>query len=316
LRLAPDDVINYSNLAFTYVCLNRLDEAKSILDEALARKLDGSTLHGNLYDIAFLRDDAPAMGEQVAWYAGRPDVLNYSLEYQSNTERYYGHLSKARDLARRAVESALRLENKDVAGTWQVGAALQEAALENVAATKQAVTQALAMSSTWVVKAWGAYALAQAGDVSRAKALADELGKIEPQPTMLKSYWLPTVKAAIDVDRRDSAQALLELEATVPYELSADGSLDPGYVRGQAYLLAHNGKAAAAEFQELIDHRGLVTNFVTGALAHLYIARAHAMAGDTAKAKAAYQDFFTLWKDADPYIPILKQAKAEYAKLE
>jgi eukaryotic-like serine/threonine-protein kinase len=130
-------------------------------------------------------------------------------------------------------------------------AALQEAELENVPATRRAVTQALAISSTWVVKAWGAYALAQAGDISRAQALAEELGKIDPQPTMLKSYWLPTVKAAIEVDRRDPAQALVDLEATVPYELTADGNLDPDYVRGQAYLFAHNGKAAAAEFQKI-----------------------------------------------------------------
>jgi eukaryotic-like serine/threonine-protein kinase len=164
-----------------------------------------------------------------------------------------------------------------------------------------------------------ALALARVGEASRAKALAEELEKNYPTNTLLKLYWLPTINAAIELRRRNASQALVNLEAAAPYELgNAEGFINylyPAYVRGQAYLLAHNDPAAAAEFQKLVDHKGIVGNFVTGPLAYLQIGRANAMAHDTAKARAAYQDFFTLWKEADPDIPILKEAKAEYAKL-
>jgi hypothetical protein len=178
----------------------------------------------------------------------------------------------------------------------------------------------LALSPGRDVKVVAALTLARAGDAARAKALAEELEKTYPTNTLMKLYWLPTINSAIEVGKNNSSQALVDLEPAAPYELGLAGVfinyLYPAYVRGQAYLLAHNGAAAATEFQKLPDHRGIVGNFVTGALAHLQIARAYAMAGDTAKAKAAYQDFLTFWKDADPDIPILKEAKAEYARLQ
>ena len=178
----------------------------------------------------------------------------------------------------------------------------------------------MALSPGWNVKVAAALALARSGDASRAKALAEELEKNYPTSTVLKLYWLPTVNAAIELSKGNSAKALVDLEAAAPDELGLAGMfinyLYPVYARGQTYLLAHNGTAAAAEFQKVLDHRGIVTNFVTGSLAHLQIGRAYAMAGDTTKAKAAYKDFLTLWNDADPDIPILKQAKAEYAKLQ
>jgi len=169
------------------------------------------------------------------------------------------------------------------------------------------------------VKAVAALTLARTGDVPRAKALVAELEKNYPLNTMLKLYWLPTINAAIEIDTGNSSQAIVDLEAAAPYELGGAGFINylyPAYVRGQAYLLGPNGTAAVTEFQKLLDHRGIVLNFVTGSLAHLQLGRAYAMAGDTAKAKTAYADFLTLWKDADPDIPILKQAKAEYAKLQ
>jgi hypothetical protein len=162
--------------------------------------------------------------------------------------------------------------------------------------------------------------LAKIGEIPRARALAEELQKSNPTNTLMNLYWLPTINAAIEIGKGNSSQATTDLEPAGPYELGLAGigvnNLYPAYVRGQAYLLAHNGAAAAAEFQKLLDHRGLVGNFVTGSLAHLQIGRAYAMSGDTAKAKAAYRDFFTLWKDADPDVPILKQARAEYSKLQ
>jgi tetratricopeptide (TPR) repeat protein len=188
--------------------------------------------------------------------------------------------------------------------------------LGNTPYAKQGVTAALALSPGRDVKVAAALTLARIGDAPRAEALAQELEKSYPTNSMLNLFWLPTIMAATKLNHGNSSQALLDLEAAAPYELSNGGNLEPAYVRGQAYSLAHNGVAAAAEFRKLLDHSGVVTNFVTGALAHLQIGRAYAMAGDTAKAKAAYQDFLTLWKDADPDIPIYKAAKAEYAKLQ
>ena len=319
LRLGPN-VVDYANLGLTYIVLNRLPEAKSTFDEAVAHKLDGGTLRGSMYVLAFLQGDAEQMQRQVTWGAGKPGDEDPLISAQSDTEAYYGRMSKARDFSRRAVESAIRADSKETAALWQINAALREAELGNTALASQGVAAALALAPGRDVKLAGALALARIGDVARAKALVEELQKSYPTDTMLKLYWLPTINAAIEVNKGNSSQAVVDLEAAAPYEFGQAGSfincLYPAYVRGQAYLLEHNGAAAAAEFQKLLDHRGMVQNFVTGALAHLQVGRAYAMAGDTAKAKAAYQEFFTLWKDADSDIPILKEAKAEYGKMQ
>ncbi|HXZ33584.1 MAG TPA: hypothetical protein VEH30_15010, partial [Terriglobales bacterium] len=320
LRLSPDQVTSYANLGATYVDLNRLDDAKAAFDQALARKLDDGFLRQQMYFLAFLRGDAGQMEQQVAWGAGKPGDEDLLLSIQSDTEAYYGQMNKARDFSRRAMDSAVRADSKETAASWQVNAALREAELGNAALARQGVAAALALSPGRDVKVIAALALARIGDAPRAKALVGELEKNYPTNTMLKLYWLPTVNAASALDTGDFSQAIVDLEAAGPYELGQAALfvnyLYPAYLRGQAYLLANNGNAAAAEFQKLLDHRGIVLNFVTGVLAHLQIGRAYAMAGDTAKAKAAYQDFFNIWKDADPDIPILKQAKAEYAKLQ
>ena len=319
LRLAPDQVINYANLGAIYLNLNRLDDAKATFDQALARKLDSGLLRANIYLLAFLRGDAGQLEQQVAWGAGKPGDEDLLLSIQSDTEAYYGQMNKARDFSRRAMDSAVRADSKEAAASWQVNAALREAELGNADRARQGVTTALALFPGRDVKVVAALTLARTGDVPRAKALVGELEKNYPLNTMLKLYWLPTINAAIAVDTGNSSQAIVDLEAAAPYELGGAGFINylyPAYVRGQAYLLPHNGSAAAAEFQKLLDHRGNVGNFVTGALCHLQLGRAYALSGNTTKAKAAYQDFLTLWKDADPDIPILKQAKAEYAKLQ
>jgi tetratricopeptide (TPR) repeat protein len=320
LQLAPDAVSGYSNLGFDYLALNRLDEAKATFDQALARKLDGVFLRDNMYGFAFLRGDSGQMAQQVAWGAGKPGAEDVLLSAQSDTEAYYGRLSEAREFSRRAVDSAVRADSKETAALWQANAALREAECGDTASAKQDVTAALALSPGQDVKVAAALALARIGDAPRATALDRELEKDYAENTLLKLYWLPTINAAIELNQGNSTQALVSLEAAAPYELGfAETFINyvyPAYVRGQAYLLAHNGTAAAAESQKLLDHRGIVGNFVTGALAHLQLARAYAMAGDTAKARSAYKDFLTLWKDADPNIPILKEAKAEYAKLQ
>ena len=320
LRLAPDNISSYENLAFTNINLNRLEEAKAAFDQAFAHKLDGGALREIIYFFAFLRGDAAQMEQQVAWGAGEPGDEDPLLSAQSDTEAHFGRMSKALDFSRRAVDSAVRADSRETAALWQVNAALRDAELGNSVSARQGVSAALALSQGREVKVVAALTLARTGDAARAKALAEELEKSYPTHTMLKLYWLPTINAAIELNKGNSSQALAYLETAEAYELGSTGMninyLYPAYVRGQAYLMAHNGTAAAAEFQKLLDHRGIVLNFVTGSLAQLQIGRAYAMAGDTAKAKAAYQDFFTLWKDADSDIPIYKQARTEYAKLK
>jgi serine/threonine protein kinase/tetratricopeptide (TPR) repeat protein len=319
LRLAPS-VTSYGNTGLNYINLNQLDQAKAILDQALAHKMDGGNLRQLLYLVAFLRRDAGQMEEELAWSSGKPGDEDPMFSTQSDTEAYYGRMKKARDFSRRAIDSAKRADAKEAAALWQANASLREAELGNAAVARQDAVAALALSSGRDVKLATAFALARCGDAERAKALSEELAKAFPTNTMLKLYWLPTINAAIEVDKGNSSQALMDLEAAAPYELGLAGTfinyIYPAYVRGQAYLQAHNGAAAAAEFQKLVEHRGIVGNFVTGALVRLQIGRAYAMAGDSGKAKAAYQEFFAIWKDADPDVPILKEAKAEYAKLQ
>jgi tetratricopeptide (TPR) repeat protein len=315
------NLIGYTNLASIYLALNRTDDAKKMIEQAQERKFEGDVLHSTIYQLAFIGSDTAEMDRQVAWAAGKPGTEDQLLSSQSDTEAYHGQLGKARDFSRRAVDAAVRSDSKEAAAMWQVNAALREAEFGNTATAKQDVAAALALAPGRDVKLLSALTLARCGEAGRAKAIAGELEKSYPSQTILKVYWLPTIKAAIELDANNSALALVSLEAAAPYELGGPsqfqlGTLYPAYIRGQAYLAAHNGTAAAAEFQKFLDHRGIVINFPLGALAHLGLARAYSMAGDTAKAKSAYQDFFLIWKDADPDIPILKEAKAEYAKLQ
>jgi eukaryotic-like serine/threonine-protein kinase len=261
------------------------------------------------------------MERQVAWAAGKPGSEDLLLSFQSDTEAYYGRRTKARDFSRRAADAAVRADSRETAAIWQVNAALREVEFGNSAAAKQDVAAALTLAPGRDVKLLAALTLARVGETARAKAIVEELAKSYPSQTVLKVYWLPTVKAAIELSINNSEQALVFLEAAAPYELGTPpqlqlGTLYPAYIRSQAHLMAHNGGAAVTEFQKFLDHRGVTINFPMGALAHLQLARAYMMSGDTAKAKTAWQDFFALWKDADPDIPILKQAQAEYAKLQ
>jgi eukaryotic-like serine/threonine-protein kinase len=321
LRLDPNDVIAYGNLAEGFLAVNRLDEAKAAIDQAQARKLDGGILRLAAYFLAFLRNDSAQMEQQVEWGSGKPGDEDLLLSAQSDTEAFHGRLVRARDLSRRAIDSAVRADSKETAALWQVNAALREAEFGNTAQTKQGVSAALALAPGRDVKLLGALAMARTGDAARAKAMVDQLEKSNPSNTVLKLYWLPILNATAELNGGNSARGLEHLEAAAPYELGEPppfqlGTLYSAYLRGQAYLLAHNGSAAAIEFQKLIDHRGIVLNFPLGALAHLQLGKAYALSGDEAKSRAAYQDFFALWKDADPDIPILKEAKTEYAKLQ
>ncbi|MGA8103241.1 MAG: tetratricopeptide repeat protein, partial [Candidatus Acidiferrales bacterium] len=321
LRLEPNTVSSYSNLAGFYLAVNRPDDAEKMIEQAQERKLDGDLLHTIIYQLAFLKGNAAEMERQVAWAAGKPGDEDRLLSIQSDTEAYYGRLLRARDFSRRAVDAAVRDDSKETAALWQVNAALREAEFGNPAAAKQDVAAALALAPGRDVQLLAGLALARIGETAHAKAIVEELEKNYGSDTILKVYWLPTIKAAAELNANNAAQAVVFLEAAAPYELGEPPQLPfatmyPVYVRGQAQLLAHNGAAAAAEFQKFLDHGGITINFPLGALAHLGLARAYVLAGDTPKAKAAYQDFFALWKDADPDIAILIAAKAEYAKLQ
>ena len=321
LRLEQNNVVAFSNLAQNYLALNRPDDAKTTVDQAFARKLDGGALRQWAYYLAFMRGDSTQMSEHLNWSAGKPAAEDLLLSQQSDTEAYYGRLTKARDFSRRAADSAIRADSKETAALWRASAALREAEFGNPALAKQDVAAALALSPGRDVKVLAALVLGRVGDTAHAKALTDELEKNNPSNTVLKLYWLPTLRAVNELNSGNAAQAVVLLEAAAPYELGEPpptqaGMIYPAYLRGQAYLASHNGAAAAAEFQKLIDHRGIVLNLPTGVLARLGLARARALSGDTAGAKAAYQDFLNLWKAPDADIPILKDAKAEYERLK
>lgn len=319
LHLDPDSVLNYGNVAASDVALNRFDEAQATLRKGQAHGLDGVIIHENLYSLAFLRADNAEMERQVAWGAGKPGAEDQLLSQQSDTEAYFGKFRRARELSRRAVDSALRADAKETAAIWQVNAALREIEVGNVAKARQAVDAAQALTPSREVNILAALVLTRTGDSPRAKAMIDKLANEHPSYTILKVYWLPTLKASLEVESGNAESALSLLQTAAPYELgeaSYISNMYPAYVRGQAYLLANNGGAAAAEFKKLLDHPGIVQNDILGVLSHLQLARAIAATGDKDGARNQYKHFLSLWKDADPDIPALKEAKAEYAKLQ
>jgi serine/threonine protein kinase/tetratricopeptide (TPR) repeat protein len=319
-RIDPNSAVNLGNLMLSYAALNRLDEAKATYQEAIARKLDHEGLHVYRYGLAMVEGDAAEMDRQVAWGAGKAGVEDMFLSTQSDTEAFSGRLGKAREFSQRAVELARQNQQKGTAAGWQIDEALREAEVGNLDQSRKAAAAALALASDRFTQVLGALALARAGDSPQAQKIADNLAKEFPVDTAVNSYWLPVIRASLAINQHEPAKAIELLQPSTTYELglispSYMGSLYPVYVRGQAYLLLHRGKEATTQFQKFLDHRGIVMNFPLGALAHLGLARAYAAQDDTAKARTAYQDFFALWKDADPDLPILKQAKQEYAKL-
>jgi tetratricopeptide (TPR) repeat protein len=332
LRLAPDQLINYANLANYTLALQRFEETWQIIHEAQARKADDFVLHNALYGLAFLSSDFAGMAEQQQWFVGKPEE-NFGLALASDAEAYAGHLRKAWELTKRSVDSAMRADNKESSAIWESSAALEEAAFGNTTEARQTAAEALKLAPTSQgVEVEAALAFAMAGDTARAESLAQDLNKRHPLDTQMQSLWLPAIQAQLALNRKNPASALTALQAASPIEfgqinfMANISCLYPTYVRGEAYLAAGQGKEAAAEFQKILDHSGIVWNCWTGALAHLGVARANALQARTSqgadadaarvRALAAYKDFLTLWKDADPDIPILKEAKAEYAKLQ
>jgi eukaryotic-like serine/threonine-protein kinase len=317
LRLNPASGVRYAGVSWAYLNLNRLEEARAVAGEAQKKDIDSPFLHLSLYMLAFLENNATGMTKQLTWAADKPgfeDVLQWC---ESNTFAYFGRLGQARELSHRALASAQRAERKETAAAYEANAALREAHFGNAAKARERAEVAVNLSAGRDVQYIAALALAFAGDTRRVQSLAGGFAKHFPEDTVVQVNYLPTLNAQLALNAHNFAKAIEILQPAVPYELgNVAGNLYPIFVRGQAYLAGHRGREAAVEFQKILDHRGITLNDPVGALAHLQLGRAYAMQGDSAKAKAAYQDFLTLWKDADPDIPILKQAKAEYAKLK
>jgi len=331
LRLAPNEVALYELLAYYALALQRFDEAQQIIHQA--PKLDDFLMQSASYGLAFLGADSAGMAERQKWFAGKQDYENFGLALASDTEAYAGHLAKARELSKRAVDSAIRADSKELGAIWKSIAAQRSAAYGNAAEARRLAAAALNLApASQATESEAALAFAIAGDTARADSLALDLGQRFPLDTQMHSLWLPPIQAQLALDRKNPAGALNALQEAAPIEL---GQIDfllnlsclyPTYVRGQAYLAARQGTAAAAEFQKILDHSGMVWNCWTGALAHLGMARAKALQSRTSQgadadaarvqAFAAYQDFLALWKDADPDIPILKEARAEWARLQ
>jgi tetratricopeptide (TPR) repeat protein len=333
LTLAPDRVYLYENLADYSLALQRFDEARRMIREAQARNLDDYLLHNYLYALAFLQTDSAALAEQQRWFASQPEYEKFGLALASDSEAYAGHLTKARELTKRAVESAIRADSKENGAIWEAIAAQREAVSGDAAGAQRSAAEALLLApASQGVEVEAGLAFALAGDAARANSLSADLGKQFPLDTQVQSLWLPAIQAQLAINRKNPSLALSALQAATPIELGSIPFVDnisclyPVYVRGEAYLAAGQGIAAAAEFQKILDHSGIVWNCWTGSLAHLGLGRANALESRTAqgadadaarvRALAAYKDFLALWKDADPDIPMLKEVKAEYTKLQ
>jgi serine/threonine protein kinase/DNA-binding winged helix-turn-helix (wHTH) protein/Tfp pilus assembly protein PilF len=320
VRLAPGYEPD-ANVVGIYANLGRFNEAHAAFEQARSHK-DNQYLEEAGYSLAFLRGDRAAMQQALAWGMGKPGVEDWLLSAQSDTEAYYGRFNQGRELCLRAVESAKRAGSLETAAIWHANEAMREAEISNMARARQAAADSLTLSAGPETEVRAAIALARAGEVAQAQKLADKLNRAFPLDTRMQYFSIPAIGAAIELQTGNPAKALSILELTTPYELggptsgiAALANLYPAYLRGQAYMKTGQGELAAGEFRKLINHHGIVGNFVTGALARLQLARAQAMTGDKAAAHQSYEEFLTLWKDADPDIPIYQQAKAEYAKL-
>jgi DNA-binding winged helix-turn-helix (wHTH) protein/tetratricopeptide (TPR) repeat protein len=330
VQLEPTAGVVWAGVANAYLALNQFDEARATVQEAQAKNLDSPQLHFDLYALAFLEGDATGMAQQVTWSAGKPGVEDVFLVNQADTEAYFGRLGKARVLSRRAVASAKQAGEKEAAANYEADAAVREALFGNTAAAQERAEPALGLSSGRDVQYGAALALALGGEYrvrTRVERLAHDWLPRFPEDTIAQFNYLPTIRAQLALNRNNPSEAIEDLQGAAPYELGLNppGVLYIPYARGQAYLAMHQGSEAATEFQKILDHRGAVINEPIGALAHLGLGRAYALEAAAqrdqspslrGKALTAYRHFLTLWKDADPDVPVLKEARTEYAKLQ
>ncbi len=327
LKLNPASGLSYGNLVAGYYDLNRFDEARATAAEAQAHNLDSPAIHQTLYAIDFLQHDSAGMEHEAAQVMGKSGYEDQLLSSEASMAAYAGQFSKSRELIRRASESAQRADEKETAATYVAYAGLESALVGNVSQVRQQTQTALALSTGKDVQSISAVALGLAGDAAEATRLAADLSKRYPQDTLVQSLYLPMIRAAIALQAGKGDAAIEDLAPALPYDLSfSDFPLYPAYLRGQAYLAAHQGALAAAEFQKVLKYRAIESGDPVGALANLGLARAYMLEAQSAqgpdadaaraKARASYQDFLAIWKDADPDIPIFIAAKSEYAKLQ
>ncbi len=313
-RLEPNAPFGYAHAAQPYMALNRVEESRSILQQAVEAKADNLFIHESLYELAFLNGDADGMQRQVNWSAGKPSEYLLLIS-MADAAAARGQMQKAEGLVQRSVQVSDRLGFKETTADTQAGFAVRQAAVGNASKAKELAASSSALAHGRRNMESVAVALAMTGDVNRAQTIAADLGRRFPDDTLLHQVSIPIVQALIEMDRKAPEKAIAALQATTPYELGSNQELFPMYIRGLAYLQAKRGADAAAEFQKMVDHRGIEPTSPNHSLAKLGLGRAYVMTGDTAKARAAYQDFFALWKDADSDVPILKEAKAEYEQL-
>jgi tetratricopeptide (TPR) repeat protein len=318
LEIDPGSGLSYATVATVQMYMNRLDEAKATGQAAFARGLDADYLHVTLYLVGFLQHDAAAMRREAGVMTGKPGVEDLRLYMEADTAAFAGQLGKARELSRRAAEAAERSDQKETAAHYLAEAAAREAMVGNLDKARQQAQASLRLTNGKDAAAWATIALALAGDAAQSGRLTADLAKRFPEDTLVQFYYLPTVRGAAALRAANAEGAINALEAAAPYELGVPNenfnfALYPVYVRAQAYLAARQGGAAAAEFQKILSHPGVGLNQVIVPLAHLGLGRAYLLSGEKDKARSGYQEFLDLWKDADPDVPILRQAKAEYA---
>jgi serine/threonine protein kinase len=325
LRLAPTPIgIGYAGLVDSYLSRNLFEEARATAQEAQAKNLDSPYLRFDLYRLAFLQNDTAGMAQQVAWAAGKRGSEDVLLGNEADTAAYFGQVGKARELSWQAHSSATQSQQRETAALHEAAAAIREALFGNADEARKWAALTKQLRSSRDVQYGALLALALTGDLSqgetRLEQLADDFARRFPEDTLVEFNYLPTLRAQMAIDHHDPSKAIELLQAAAPYELGGSPAsftaLYPIYVRGEAYLSLHQGSQAATEFQKILDHRGIVWNEPIGALAHWQLGRAYVLQGDSAKAKSEYSVFLGLWKDADPDIPVLKQAKAEYAGLQ
>jgi eukaryotic-like serine/threonine-protein kinase len=315
IRLDPNSTFSYGVLGGAYIGLNRFAEAKAIRQKEISLKLGGMNDHADLYMLAFLEGDQAAMQGEVDWAKGKPDEF-VMLEAMAEVAACGGKMQQARELYQKAVEGAQQAKLMDNAAGIMSRQARTEAEAGNAAQARERVRAALALGRNRFELASVGVALGTAGDVAQASAIADELNKQFSTDTLVSRIWVPSMRGAIEVSRGNPAKAIELLQPATPYEFGWPARVMPSYVRGVAYLHMRQGKEAAEQFQNILSHRGVCGTLPTCSLAHLQLGRARVLSGDNAGARTAYQDFLALWKDADPDVPILKEAKAEYAKLQ
>ncbi len=323
IQFAPDNAIGYVNLGYSNVYLDRPAEAERALRRASERRIEGPLISLLGYDVAFLKDDKAGMGRQMVLARGKSGVEDWISDREAFVLANSGHLHEARKMSQRAVNFAQEAGHQERSALFEIRAALREAFFGNAPAAKRGAMAALELAKNREVQYGAAFALALSGNSSEAQTLANDLERNFPEDTSVRFNYVPSVRALLALNHGEPFHAIEVLQTAVPNELGQPrsaingffGALYPVYVRGQAFMAARQGAEAVTEFQKILDHRGAVVGDPIAALAYLQLGRAYALSGDQTKAKIAYQDFLTLWKDADPDIPVLQQAKAEYAKL-